>query len=169
MSSVGCLLRIGAVMRATFRVRLANGTVGTARDAPLPTLQSGAARNGRQESAAPQPLLAFFHQVICPTGSCREFLSSPSAKNISLFQKPKSVVMFAPSRTREEGRIAIVTDVGSGMRWTRRCRETSDTEADGEGVWSWRPDAGVKFLRSKLLRDDGGKRARSPGRARISC
>ena len=30
------------------------------------------------------------------------------------------------------------------------------------------PDAGVKFLRSKLLRDDGGKRARSPGRSRIS-
>ena len=40
------------------------------------------------------------------------------------------------------------------------------TEADGEGVWSWRPDAGAKFLRRKLLRDDGGKRARSPGRAR---
>jgi hypothetical protein len=40
------------------------------------------------------------------------------------------------------------------------------TEADGESVWSWRPDAGAKFLRSKLLRDDGGKRARSPGRAR---
>src|ERR1700724_4044999 len=40
--------------------------------------------------------------------------------------------------------------------------------ADGEGVWSWRPDAGAKFLRSKPLRDDGGKRARSPGRARIS-
>jgi len=37
--------------------------------------------------------------------------------------------------------------------------------ADGEAVWSWRPDAGVKFL-SKLLRDDGGKKARSPGRAR---
>jgi hypothetical protein len=33
-------------------------------------------------------------------------------------------------------------------------------------VWSWRPDAGAKFLRSKLLRSDGGKRARSPGRAR---
>jgi hypothetical protein len=39
-------------------------------------------------------------------------------------------------------------------------------EADGEVVWFWRPDAGVKFLRSKLLRDDGGKKARSPGRAR---
>ena len=38
--------------------------------------------------------------------------------------------------------------------------------ADGEVVWSWRPDAGAKFLRSKLLRNDGGKTARSPGRAR---
>jgi hypothetical protein len=76
-----------------------------------------------------------------------------------------------------------------GMRWTRPCQKTNDAEpafgsrlrrtgtkpvecfferrcADGEGVWSWRPDAGAKFLRSKLLRDDGGKRARSPGRAR---
>jgi hypothetical protein len=25
-----------------------------------------------------------------------------------------------PSRSREEGRLAIVTDVGSGMRWTRQ-------------------------------------------------
>ena len=27
-------------------------------------------------------------------------------------------------------------------------RETSATEAYGEVVWSWRPDAGVKFSRS---------------------
>jgi hypothetical protein len=30
-----------------------------------------------------------------------------------------------------EGRIAIVTDVGSGMRWTHRLRETSVAGADG--------------------------------------
>src|ERR1700731_1434987 len=52
------------------------------------------------------------------------------------------------------------------MRWTRRRRMTNAVVADGEAVWSWRPDAGVKFLRSKLLGDDGGKKARSPGRAR---
>jgi hypothetical protein len=33
---------------------------------------------------------------------------------------------------------------------------TKALEADGEIVWSWRPDAGAKFLRSKLLRGDGG-------------
>jgi hypothetical protein len=29
---------------------------------------------------------------------------------------------------------------------------TNGADADGEVVWSWRPDAGVKFVRSKLLR-----------------
>jgi hypothetical protein len=52
------------------------------------------------------------------------------------------------------------------MRWTRSRQQTTDARADGQAVWSWRPDAGAKFLRSKLLRGDGGKRARSPGRAR---
>ena len=41
-----------------------------------------------------------------------------------------------------------------------------NVEAYGEVVWSWRRDAGVKLLRSKLLRGDGGNKARSPGRAR---
>jgi hypothetical protein len=31
-----------------------------------------------------------------------------------------------------------------GMRWTRKLRLTSVADADGEVVWSWRPDAGVK-------------------------
>src|SRR6202011_3831665 len=53
-----------------------------------------------------------------------------------------------------------------GMRWTRRRRMTNAVVADGEAVWSWRPDAGVKFSRKKLLGGDGAKKARSPGRAR---
>ena len=43
---------------------------------------------------------------------------------------------------------------------------TRALEADGEVVWSWHPDAGVKFAFRRA--DDGGKKARSPGRARIS-
>jgi hypothetical protein len=31
------------------------------------------------------------------------------------------------------------------MRWTRELRLTSVAGADGEVVWSWRPDAGAKF------------------------
>jgi hypothetical protein len=37
-------------------------------------------------------------------------------------------------------------------------RLTSAADADGESVWSRRPDAGVKFVRSRLLAGDGGKR-----------
>jgi hypothetical protein len=49
-----------------------------------------------------------------------------------------------------EGRIAIVTDVERGMRWTlwRRARvvvRTNGADADGEIVWSWPPDAEVKL------------------------
>jgi hypothetical protein len=46
------------------------------------------------------------------------------------------------------------------MRWTLQRHETNDVATDGEVVWFWRPDAGVKLLRSKLLRGDGGYQAR---------
>src|SRR5258708_4068461 len=49
-------------------------------------------------------------------------LSSPFAKNISLPASGKSPVQARPIPAREEGRIAIVTDVGQGMRWTRQRR-----------------------------------------------
>ena len=65
---------------------------------------------------------------------------------------------------RHETWVRDAMDAG-GVERARGAR-THDADADGEGVWSWRPDAGAKFLRSKLLRNDGGKRARSPGRAR---
>ena len=45
-------------------------------------------------------------------------------------------------------------------------RKTSARDAYGEVVWFWRPDAGAKFRANKFALDDGGKRARSPRRAR---
>jgi hypothetical protein len=52
------------------------------------------------------------------------------------------------------------------MQWTRRRAQTNGADADGEVVWSWRPDAGVKFAAEAIRWSDGGKKARSPGRAR---
>jgi hypothetical protein len=52
--------------------------------------------------------------------------------------------MFRAVLYPSEGRIAIVTDVGCGMRWTLWLHQTSAAEADGKDAWSWHPDAGVK-------------------------
>jgi hypothetical protein len=64
-----------------------------------------------------------------------------------------------------EGRFAIVTDVGGGMRWTRGAERyslarTSGAVGDGEVVWSWRSEAGAKVVKALTrLADDGGNQA----------
>ena len=75
-------------------------------------------------------------QLICPTGCFANCLSSPFAKNISLSPSGKSSLQARPVPPHTEGRFAIVTDVGRGMRWTRQRRKTSGAHADGEVVWS---------------------------------
>jgi len=50
------------------------------------------------------------------------------------------------------------------MRWTRGRQWTTGVRADGEAVWSWRPDAGVKPATTLSRRaGDGGKKARFTG------
>jgi hypothetical protein len=77
-------------------------------------------------------------QVICPTGK-----KTPHAKSCPPLRAKIFRFAFDPNQTYsfprpgpQEGRIAIVTDVGHGMRWTRERRETSAAHADGEVVWS---------------------------------
>jgi ferredoxin len=56
--------------------------------------------------ASTLPLQGRVSELICPSGKSppnAQNLSSPRAKNISLFPKPKSVVMFAPSRPHKRG------------------------------------------------------------------
>ena len=86
-------------------------------------------------------------------------LSSPQNENISLFQKCKSGVGKAVS-CPQEGRIAIVTDVGCGMRWTRRCARRAHIVADGQVAWSRSPDAGINPWASSRAR--GGRWLSSP-------
>ena len=40
------------------------------------------------------------------------------------------------SKPYPEGRFAIVTNVGRGMRWTCQCDQTKRADADGEVVWA---------------------------------
>jgi hypothetical protein len=68
-----------------------------------------------------------------------------------------------PSHT--EGRIAIVTDVGYGMRWTQQCQKTNDVACGRRSRVVLAPRRWCQVSRDNP-RDDGGKKARSPGRAR---
>ena len=65
----------------------------------------------------------------------------------------------------QEGRFAIVTDVGCGMRWTRwrtrRMRRSRTAKSCGPGIPTL-----MSSLRGDDLAGDGGKKARSPRRAR---
>src|SRR5437667_4220746 len=80
-------------------------------------------------------------------------------------------IITPPVSRPHEGRIMIVTTRGArdavdALASGAFLAPDENAKAYGEVVWSWRRDAGAKFLRSKLLGDDGGKKARSPGRAR---
>jgi hypothetical protein len=85
-----------------------------------------ATRWHRRENAAPRPgherICSRRRAVICPSGGFLTGVSSLISdfpKNISVPTHPKSILELSPSRPTE-GRFAIVTDVGHGMRWTRQ-------------------------------------------------
>jgi hypothetical protein len=52
----------------------------------------------------------------------------------SLLTQITHISLAIPAHT--EGRFAIVTDVGCGMRWTRHVKGRMTLRADGEVVWS---------------------------------
>jgi hypothetical protein len=70
-----------------------------------------------------------------PDGQITDFPSSPFRKNFSLHSSTKSAASDGVPRP-QEGRFAIVTDVGRGMRWTQMVLLTRAPDADGEVVWS---------------------------------
>jgi hypothetical protein len=84
---------------------------------------------------------------------------------IPLAPSGKSSSHFRASCLDEEGRYAIVTSVGCGMRWTRSlaaCSLHADerVNADGEVVWSWSPGAETKFaMFMTSIAGDGGNQA----------
>ena len=65
------------------------------------------------------------------------------AKKYSAFSSPQINGFISPSRLIEEGRTRR-HERGGGMRWTRTRQWTTGVRADGQAVWSWRPDAGAK-------------------------
>jgi hypothetical protein len=74
----------------------------------------------------------------------------PICRTVASLLKTGIMVIIRAVPHPREGRVAIVTSVGRGMRWTRWYRQTCDIEADGEGVWSWHPWAGAKSANDDL-------------------
>jgi hypothetical protein len=70
-----------------------------------------------------------------PDGLIFRIRVKPGCENIRFYRNENHVYVVAHPAP-QEGRFAIVTDVGSGMRWTHRLRKTSAAGADGEVVWS---------------------------------
>ncbi len=130
--------------------------------------------------------------LICPTGSLLIALSIPIRKNISVFSYPKSHLELFASRPEEEGRWPSSRTLGwdavdAAALSARKVagqveRSVSGTEHADERRLLWTakscgPDAptlasssrrhvGSTELRQPISASDGGKRARSPGRAR---
>src|ERR1700736_5563500 len=100
--------------------------------------------------------------LICPSGCSATPVSSPSRKNIPVLSLPKSLLYPPPFRPTE-GRHAIVTAAG-------RDAVDADSAADERRVRrtakSCGPDAPTLVSSWRVSADDGGKQARSPGRAR---
>jgi hypothetical protein len=102
---------------------------------------------------------------ISRNGSTLSLLSSPPPKNISLCPSGKSSLEPRAIPHPQEGRIAIVTDVGRGMRWTlwRRVDERRHGGRRSRVVLTprrWRQ--ALRIIRKAMV----AKKPGSPGRAR---
>jgi hypothetical protein len=95
--------------------------------------------------------------------SIRYHPSSRRAKNIPLSIQPETMAS-SNYPASHEGRIAIVTDVEAGGDGRDGAARRTAPFADGQAVWSWRPDAGAKFAKTlSRLAGDGGNKARLTG------
>src|SRR6266850_3148304 len=151
-------------------------------------------RSGILGARSSRAMTACACAVICPSGTFLSSLFSVFPKNISVPTHPKSDLELSHP-TPPEGRIAIVTDAGCGCggrgsvrratwlqggscKWPVSDQTASRRTALTRTAKSCGPDAPTLASSSRRLvgptgrgqnlnpLDDGGKRARSPGRAR---
>jgi len=84
-----------------------------------------------------------------------------------LDRHPKSVASFPLSRLDKRG-VGHRHEREAGCDGRGWRRKTSGTIADGQGVWSWRPDAGVKLagddLQATVAKEPGHRGERVIGR-----
>jgi hypothetical protein len=100
--------------------------------------------SGHHDDERIRPPPASIDPIDLPDMLFGEIAVQPSSQKYFASPFGRNSFIDSPSRLDQRG-VRVVTDVGCGMRWTRQRRKTSGGFADGEVVWSWRPDAGAKF------------------------
>src|SRR5205809_5712246 len=101
------------------------------------------------------------------TSDCQKSCQAPESKIFRFtILEIRIITSPIPAHTRGVSRSSRCVGPECGGRFGVRRFLTPDENAKayGEVVWSWRRDAGVKLVESSA--SDGGKQARSPGRAR---
>src|SRR5882724_10466435 len=115
------------------------------------------------------PILRTAGSPTCPTGKSKNSCPAPFQKIFRFANRQKQIDQR--SLIPKEGRLAIVTNVGDGMRWTERRR--AHLCADERRFCGRRSRVVLTprrwrqvFAGSISGESDGGNKARSPGRAR---
>src|SRR5450631_4314697 len=93
---------------------------------------------------------------------------NPPSKKYSDLQKLQRRSIFLTIPSRHGGRFAIVTDVRWGCGGRRRCDGRARLRRTVKSCGPGSPTLESSSWDAKALRDDGGKKARSPGRTRSS-
>jgi hypothetical protein len=108
-----------------------------------------------------EPRFARPQSVDLPDGLFCELPVQPSGEKYFASRFGRNSFIDSHIPLRSEGRIAIVTGVGAGCGGRFGDTRRAPHEADGEAVWSWRPDAGVKL--ATMPRIKPATVARKPG------
>jgi hypothetical protein len=115
---------------------------------------------GQRERENPD-FLSHFNLFLPVQPSPQKYFSSVFRKPVFLSPHPDSTGGAARDRHGRRKQDAVAVRLCSA----RVSRADENSFTDGEGVWSWSPDAGIKPWGDEP-EGDGGKKARSPRRAR---
>ncbi len=97
-------------------------------------------------------ILAQPRRAIRAYASCENCPSCHCAAGRRYCSKPQISSIFRVSRLHKRGVSRSSRTLGAGCGGRFGCALTNAAEADGEIVWSWRPDAGAKFSRDTIPR-----------------
>ena len=114
---------------------------------------------------APRAAAPPFSSTDLPDGRIFRNPVNPRAQKYFSLSETQITCIFRPVPRSLQRRFAVVTKRGAGCGGRGDARDEC-VAADGEGVWSWSPDAGIKPWGDEP-QGDGGYQARYPGESAL--